>query len=245
MCRRDANMLLAGFASLFWATQSYAVKRTIGTGISRQDFFFYSCLCLVPFAAVMLVFTPVYFVPDLWLIPILIVSVVLRYGKQIAEASTVEKLVPYESEAYMCLGVILAYIIDCVAAIKPFTLWGSLSILCAVAGAFLISDVKLQIRKLRMSLVVRIVCDVGLGFMLILRECSCAAVGHGVCIYTAIGAGVLYTDGVYYKERSAYPESERLHCRGAHYWRRVFAGGYAHLKLPRFCKTICDCCCVK
>ena len=76
-----------------------------------------------------------------------------------------EKLVPYESEAYMCLGVILAYIIDCIASIKLFTLWGSLSILFAVAGVFLISDVKLQIRRLRIDLCFRIACDVGLGFV--------------------------------------------------------------------------------
>ena len=74
-------MLLVSFTSMFWAAQSYAVKKTIGTGIARRDFFFYSCLCLIPFAAMMLVFTPVYFTPSLWLIPILAVSVVLRYGK--------------------------------------------------------------------------------------------------------------------------------------------------------------------
>ena len=162
---RSLNMLFVSFTSVFWAAQSYAVKKTISTGIARRDFFFYSCLCLLPFAAVMALVTPVYFTPTLWLIPIFAVSVFLRYGKQIAEASTMEKLVPYESEAYMCLGVILAYIIDCAAAIKSFTLWGCLSIVLAVAGVFLISDVKLQIRKLRISLIIRIVCDVGLGFV--------------------------------------------------------------------------------
>ena len=158
-------MLFVSFTSVFWAAQSYAVKKTVSTGISRRDFFFYSCLCLIPFAAVMLIFTHVYFTPTFWLIPIFIVSVFLRYGKQISEASTMEKLVPYESEAYMCLGVILAYIIDCIASIKLFTLWGSLSILFAVTGVFLISDVKLRIKKLRLNLIIRIVCDVGLGFV--------------------------------------------------------------------------------
>ena len=158
-------MLFVAFTSIFWAVQSYAVKKTVSTGVSRRDFFFYSCLCLLPFAAIMLIFTPVYFTPSLWLIPIFLGSVLLRYGKQTSEAATMEKLVPYESEAYMCLGVILAYIIDGIAGIKVFTLWGVLSVACAVAGVFLISDVKLQIKKLRISLIIRIVCDVGLGFV--------------------------------------------------------------------------------
>ena len=158
-------MLFVSFTSIFWAVQSYAVKKTVSTGISRRDFFFYSCLCLLPFAAIMLIFTPVYFTPTIWLIPIFAGSVLLRYGKQTAEAATMEKLVPYESEAYMCLGVILAYIIDGISGIKSFTLWGALSIACAVTGVFLISDVKLQIKKLRISLIIRIVCDVGLGFI--------------------------------------------------------------------------------
>ena len=100
-------MLFVSFTSIFWAVQSYAVKKTVSTGISRRDFFFYSCLCLLPFAAIMLIFTPVYFTPTIWLIPIFAGSVLLRYGKQTAEAATMEKLVPYESEAYMCLCLFL------------------------------------------------------------------------------------------------------------------------------------------
>ena len=47
-------MLFASFTSIFWAVQSYAEKRTVSTGVSRRDFFFYSCLFLIPFAAIML-----------------------------------------------------------------------------------------------------------------------------------------------------------------------------------------------
>ena len=157
-------MLFVAFTSIFWAVQSYAEKRTVRTGISRNDFFFYSCLCLIPFAAITLIFTPVYFNPSYWLILIFAVSVLLRYGKLTAIVSTVEKLVPYESEAYMCLGIILAYIIDSVTGIKSFTYWGVLSVLLAVAGVFLIADIKLQIKKLRINLIIRIICDVGLGY---------------------------------------------------------------------------------
>ena len=101
-------VLFAAFTSIFWAVQSYAEKRTVSTGVSRLDFFFYSCLFLIPFAAIMLFFTPFYFTFSYMLALILLVSILLRYGKMTAIVSTVEHLVPYESEAYMCLGVILA-----------------------------------------------------------------------------------------------------------------------------------------
>jgi len=158
-------MIFVAFTSVFWTVQSYAEKRTVSAGISRRDFFFYSCLCLVPFSAITLIFTPVYFEPSIWLLPIFATSILLRFGKMTSIVSTMEKLVPYESEAYMCLGVILAYIIDCVAGIKVVSHWGILSVVLAIGGVFLIADVKLQIKKLRKNLIIRIICDVGLGYL--------------------------------------------------------------------------------
>jgi len=149
---------------MFWAIQSYAEKKTISAGVSRRDFFFYSSLCLIPFAAIMLFLAPFYFHFSYNLILILLVSLFLRYGKQTTIVSTVEHLVPYESEAYMCLGVILAYVVDCVLGIKGFTFWGVLSIIITLLGGFLIADVKLQMKNLRVNLIIRIICDVGLGY---------------------------------------------------------------------------------
>jgi len=157
-------MLFAAYTSIFWAVQSYAEKRTVSTGVSRQDFFFYSCLCLIPFAAIMLFLSPFYFTFNYILVILLVLSILLRYGKMTAIVSTVEHLVPYESEAYMCLGMILAYIADCIIGIKVFSHWGVLSIILALLGVFLIADIKLQIRNLRTNLIIRLVCDVGLGY---------------------------------------------------------------------------------
>ena len=157
-------MLFVAFTSMFWAIQSYAEKRTVSTGVSRRDFFFYSCLCLVPFAAIMLFLTPFYLDFSYILVLILFASIVLRYGKVTAIVSTVEYLVPFESEAYMCLGVILAYVVDCILGIKGFSHWGVLSIIITLFGVFLIADVKLQIKKLRINLVIRLICDVGSGY---------------------------------------------------------------------------------
>ena len=149
---------------MFWAVQSYAEKRTVSAGASRRDFFFYSCLCLVPFAAIMLALTPFYFHFSWILILLLLASLLLRYGKLTAIVSTVEHLVPYESEAYMCLGVILAYIVDCAIGIKTLTPWGIASVAIALFGVFLIADVKLRIKMLRTNLIIRIICDVALGY---------------------------------------------------------------------------------
>ncbi len=157
-------MLFVAFTAMFWAVQSYAEKRTVSAGISRRDFFFYSCLSLLPFAAITLLITPFYFDFSIMLILILLISLLLRYGKLTAIVSTVEHLVPYESEAYMCLGVIIAYVVDCILGIKNFSHWGILSIFFALLGVFLIADIKLQIKKLRKNLIIRIVCDVGLGY---------------------------------------------------------------------------------
>ena len=157
-------MLFVSFTSMFWAIQSYIEKRTVGSGVSRRDFFFYSCLCLIPFAVIMLFLTPFYFNLSYILILILVASLFLRYGKLTAIVSTVEHLVPYESEAYMCLGIILAYVTDCIIGIKSFSYWGYLSIVITLFGVFLIADVKLQIKKLRINLIIRIFCDLGLGY---------------------------------------------------------------------------------
>ena len=108
--------------------------------------------------------TPLYFKFNYILILILLVSILLRYGKMTSIVSTVEHLVPYESEAYMCFSVVLAYIIDCIIGIKDFSHWGVLSIIITLFGVFLIADIKLQIRKLRIHLLIRIICDVGLGY---------------------------------------------------------------------------------
>jgi len=121
-------------------------------------------LFLIPFAAIMLFFTPFYFTFSYMLALILLVSILLRYGKMTAIVSTVEHLIPYESEAYMCLGVILAYVADCILGIKAFSHWGVLSIILALLGVFLIADVKFQIKRFRINLIIRLVCDVGLGY---------------------------------------------------------------------------------
>jgi len=155
---------LVVLSSLFWAVQSFAEKRTVSAGPSRRDFFYYSCLFLIPFAAIMVFVTPLNFNFNYWLIPIFAAAVLFRYGKMAAIVVTMKHLVPYESEAYMCLGIILAYILDCLIGIKVFSLFGVLSIAVTLLGVFLIADIKLKIKNLQKGIIVRIICDVGLAY---------------------------------------------------------------------------------
>ena len=157
-------MPLAVLASFFWSVQSFAEKRTISAGPSHRDFFYYSCLFLIPFAAVLVFITPFYLELSYWLIPIFTAALLFRYGKMAAIVVTMTHLVPYESEAYMCLSVVLAYVIDCVIRVKTFSLVGVLSIIITLLGVFLIADVKLRIKNLQKGIIIRILCDVGLAY---------------------------------------------------------------------------------
>jgi len=112
----------------------------------------------------MLFLTPFYFNFGYNLVLILLASLLLRYGRMTSIVSTLEHLVPYESEAYMCLGIVLAYVVDCMLGIKSFSHWGVLSVIITLLGVFLVADVKLQIKKLRVNLIIRLFCDVGLGY---------------------------------------------------------------------------------
>jgi len=151
-------------AALFWSVQSFAEKRTVNINPSRRDFFYYCCLFLIPFAAIMVFITPFYFNFNYWLIPIFAAAVLFRYGKMAAIVSTMKHLVPYESEAYMCLGIIFAYVVDCLIGIKAFSFWGVFSIAVTLSGVFLIADVKLKIKNLQKGIIIRILCDVGLAY---------------------------------------------------------------------------------
>ena len=112
----------------------------------------------------MVFITPFYFNFNYWLIPIFAAAVLFRYGKMAAIVSTMKHLVPYESEAYMCLGIIFAYVVDCLIGIKAFSFWGVFSIAVTLSGVFLIADVKLKIKNLQKGIIIRILCDVGLAY---------------------------------------------------------------------------------
>ena len=62
-------------------------------------------------------------------------------------------------------GVILAFLVDSILGIKEFTIISLISIILTLTGVLILSDVKLKIKQLQKDLIVRIVCEVGLGYV--------------------------------------------------------------------------------
>lgn len=86
----------------------YIDKHLVGKcGITRKDYFYYMCLSMIPFAAIMLVIEIINGTAkfDFSLIPIglLIIAMFLRYNKQQAVQGTVKYLNPYEVSTYLSL----------------------------------------------------------------------------------------------------------------------------------------------
>lgn len=101
------------------------------------------------------------------IIPIilLIIAMFLRYKKQHTIVGCLTHLNPYESSTYMSLGIILAFIIDSIIGVKEFNLISIASITLTLIGVFTIADVKLNIKSLQKDLLIRIICEVGLGYV--------------------------------------------------------------------------------
>lgn len=99
------------------------------------------CLSMIPFAAIMVALETINgnakFEFNIIPIGLLILAMFLRYNKQHAVQGSLKYLNPYEVSTYMSLGVILAFIVDSVLGIK----------------------------ELQKDLIVRILCEVALGYV--------------------------------------------------------------------------------
>ena len=127
------------------------------------------CLSMIPFAAIMVAIETINgnakFEFNIIPIGLLIVAMFLRYNKQHAVQGSLKYLNPYEVSTYMSLGIILAFIVDSVLGIKEFTITAVLSIFITLLGVFILADVKLKIKELQKDLIVRILCEVALGYV--------------------------------------------------------------------------------
>lgn len=66
---------------------------------------------------------------------------------------------------YMSLGIILAFIIDSILGIKQFNIITLVSIVLTLIGVFTLADVKLKIKSLQKDLIIRIVCEITMGYI--------------------------------------------------------------------------------
>ena len=156
-------------AALMATIGTYIDKHLVNRGISRKDYFYYMCLSMIPFSIIMIIIE--IFTNNLKLefsiIPIilLILAMYVRYKKQHTIVGCLTHLNPYESVTYMSLGIILAFIIDSILGIKQFDIIILVSIFLILLGVFILADVKLRIKSLQRDLIIRIICDVGMGYL--------------------------------------------------------------------------------
>lgn len=147
----------------------YVDKAIMNKGVSKGEYFYYTCLTMVPFALAMVIFKLVTgnLKFSFGIIPLifLVLAMFLRYKKQFAIAGMSQTLQPFENVCYMSLGLLLAYVVDLLIGIKHFSITAFLSIIITLFGVFLLARVKLKLKSLRRDLVVRITCEIGLGYV--------------------------------------------------------------------------------
>lgn len=150
-------VILAGICG---AIGQYLDKLLVNKGISRNDYFYYMCLSMIPFSLIMVIIE--YFTNQLKfeidIIPLILLALAmfLRYKKQHTIVGCLKYLNPYEDSAYLTLGIIIAFIIDVILGIESISIFSVLSILLTVTGVFLISNSKLKIKNLQRDLFMRI-----------------------------------------------------------------------------------------
>lgn len=156
-------------AALMATIGTYIDKHLVNRGISRKDYFYYMCLSMIPFSIIMIIIE--IFTNNLKLefsiIPIILLflAMYVRYKKQHTIVGCLTHLNPYESATYMSSGIILAFIIDSILGIKQFNIITLASIVVTLIGVFILADVKLRIKSLQKDLIIRIICDVGMGYL--------------------------------------------------------------------------------
>lgn len=156
-------------AALMATIGTYIDKHLVNKGISRNDYFYYMCLSMIPFSIIMIVIEILTnnFKFEFSIIPIilLILAMLVRYKKQHTIVGCLTHLNPYESVTYMSLGIILAFIIDSILGIKQFNIITLASIILTLIGVFTLADVKLKIKSLQKDLIIRIVCEITMGYI--------------------------------------------------------------------------------
>lgn len=162
-------ILVVFITALISSIAVYIDKHLVNRGISRKDYFYYMCFSMIPFSIIMIIveWANNGFKFEFNIIPIilLLIAMFLRYKKQHTIVGCLTHLNPYESSTYMSLGIILAFIIDSIIGVKQFNLVSIASIVLTLIGVFTIADVKLNIKSLQKDLLIRIICEVGLGYV--------------------------------------------------------------------------------
>lgn len=148
------------FAGILGAVGQYLDKHLVNIKISRNDYFYYMCVSMIPFSLIMVIieYLTGTFKFEFGFIPIvlLLIAMYLRYKKQHTIVGCLKYLNPYEDSAYLSLSIVIAFIVDVILGVENLGLISILSIIFTLVGVFVIADSKIKIKNLQKDLVVRI-----------------------------------------------------------------------------------------
>lgn len=158
-------IIIAGFLS---AIGQYTDKHLANIGTNKDDYFYYMCLTMVPFAFIMVIVEyllgQLKFEFSLISILLLVLAMILRYFKQHTIMGCLKYLNPYEDSAYLSLGMIVAFIIDVILGIENFEVYSILSIIITILGVFCIANSKLKAKNLQKDLIIRILATLAINY---------------------------------------------------------------------------------
>lgn len=153
-------LIMILFSSIALAIAQYIDKHLANIGTSKTSYFYYTCLTMIPFASIMVLFE--YFTNQLRFefniisFLLLIIAMIFRYLKQHTVMGCLKYLNPYEDSSYLSLSILIAFIIDIGLGIESLKMISVLSILFTLIGVFCIANSKLKIKNLQKDLLIRI-----------------------------------------------------------------------------------------
>lgn len=159
-------VIIAGILS---AIGQFIDKYLTNIGISKNDYFYYMCLTMIPFSLIMIAVECVtgQFKFELSIVSILllILALIFRYYKQHTIVGCLKYLNPHEDSAYLTLGIVIAFIIDVLLGSEDLKIVSIVSIIMTLAGVFIISNSKLKIKNLQKYLLVRISATLAMSYV--------------------------------------------------------------------------------
>ena len=139
--------------AIFSTIGAYIDKKIIYDGISKNNYFYYMCLTMIPFALISLLLeiktNNFIFNINCKVIILLFIVAFLRYIKQYSFVACYRKLEPFELKTYMSLTLILCFFIDIILGIQYFTILKLTSIVFIIIGVVLMYNVNFSIKNIQ------------------------------------------------------------------------------------------------
>ena len=219
------NIVILIFVTAFLnSVVCYVDKSIMNKGVTKKEYFYYTCLTMLPFAISMIIFKTITgsLKFSVGIVPLLLLALAmfLRYKKQFAIAGMSRALKPFENVCYMSLGLLLAYLVDLLIGLKHFNLVAVSSIIITLIGVFTLAGVKLKLKSLRRDLIVRITCEIGLGY-----------VAHFILSYWSNELYILFNNlllVILCKQKSSNKKTDKKTI-GMFFVQQLFGFGYIYL----------------